>query len=105
MYYKDIQKADPAWQVQFDIECDSCSKMVHCYISHRFYGKQDNENYGRMFTDKQGFSVFGYQYDQTYENWFDWTVHVHHQVPAGAAGLNNLYFAFLVSIFICLIPN
>jgi len=85
-YYEDIKKADPAWNVQFDIECDDCNKRRHCYIIHRFKGNSEDKNYGRLFTDAIGFSVFGYLFDETYEDWFDWAVHEHNHVPAGAAG-------------------
>merc|ERR1739838_1021664 len=46
----------------------------------------EDKNYGRLFTDAVGFGYFGYLFDETYEDWFDWTVHEHNHVPAGAVG-------------------
>jgi hypothetical protein len=94
-YFEDIHAVDPAWTVQFDIECEDCAKREHCYVSHRFYGNKEKKNYGRLFTQANGLSQFGYQFDQSDEDWFDWSVHVHRQVPAGAPGQGGHYLAII----------
>eukprot|EP00092_Neocalanus_flemingeri_P012670 GFUD01013654.1.p1 GENE.GFUD01013654.1~~GFUD01013654.1.p1 ORF type:complete len:225 (-),score=37.98 GFUD01013654.1:254-928(-) len=101
MYYEDIQEADPPWTVQFDINCEDCNRREHCYIIHRYKGNSEEKNYGRLFVSTYK-SVFGYLYDHTYEDWFDWAVHVHDHVPAGAGGPVRLPFVILANALLML---
>merc|ERR1712183_922483 len=97
-YFQNMENADPRWYwtVQFDIECEDCATLDHCYISNRYRGSMDKKNYGRTMADDDGVSIFGYLSEETNEDRFDWTVHVHRDVDAGAAGpiWHQLYILF-----------
>eukprot|EP00092_Neocalanus_flemingeri_P020151 GFUD01021815.1.p1 GENE.GFUD01021815.1~~GFUD01021815.1.p1 ORF type:complete len:228 (-),score=30.38 GFUD01021815.1:128-811(-) len=101
IYYKDIKDADPALTVQYDIECEDCSKMKHCYIIQSY---SEEKGYSLMFVWDLGgmdsFIVFvsSHIYD-TYDTYdlFEWAIHVHDHVPAGADGLVSFNWVILAT--------
>ena len=100
-YFEDVHEADPPWTVQFDIKCEDCNKRNHCYVINRYHGNSKQKNFGRLFADSNGYSVFGYLYGQSYEDWFDWSVHLHNSQPMGGqASLHlGIHAAIVVVMF------
>ena len=43
----------------------------------------EEKYFGRLMTDKQGWTNFDYRYDDIYDGWFDWRIHVIGQAPSG----------------------
>jgi len=90
---------DPPWTGQFDIKCEACSTMKHCYVINKLGGSLDENDQGRMLADINGRSVIRYQVPSDYDAWFDWTIHLHDHVPARA----SRQFGFIIGLIISVI--
>ena len=106
VYFSDVHETAPDWTVQFDIACEDCNKMEHCYIYNKFGGGFEQKKQGRMLADISGRAVFRSDVDPAYDHWFDWAVHVQDHVPAGTAGLASVGAEFLCLVMaLCILSE
>ena len=75
-HWWDVCRVGDRWSVDFDILCQDCNTMDHCNLVNRYKGSMEMKNYGRLMTDKHGWTDFGFDYGESYADWFDWKIHV-----------------------------
>jgi len=69
-------KSNEDWSNRFDIKCIDCEKGEDCQVINKYMGSSKREEKGRMMADRQGWVQFGYNYDKSYDQWFDWKIKI-----------------------------
>ena len=104
-HYDNIAEATPKWIVEFDVLCDDCSKMRHCNVVNRYGDSSETKDYGKMYSKVGGYVTFGYNYDSSYDTWFDWTVHVQGEEKGSNGQTSLVVSTWLFTLLMVLISS